>query len=248
MPQLVDVEGIGQVEFPDHYTPAMIQDYWKENFQPKLQQEDRIRAGVLASQRPEDTPNWDALKSTTRQMVADPAIDIARGVIGVPEAAVGLLDIPTLGYTGKALENIPYGPRFGETKQILGNLYSPERQAAMQKVKEAKGFTPTLEAMVENPSTLVGTTLESLPSMFGGGAIAQKGLSAIAKIGPRTAAWAAGDLAPVVAGAAGEAAVSAGQTAEQIREETPNRALTWEQAGLALGSGALTGAIGVASG
>lgn len=248
MPQLVDVEGIGQVEFPDHYTPAMIQDYWKQNFQPRLQQEQRIQAGLEASRRPEDTPNWDALKSTARQMVTDPAIDIARGVVGVPETAVGLLDIPTMGYTGKALENIPYGPRFGETKQILGDLYSPERKAAMEKVKEAKGFTPTLEAMVENPSTLVGTTLESLPSMFGGGALAQKGLSTLAKLGPRAAAFAAGETAPVVAGALGEGLVSAGQTAEQIREETPNRALTWDQAGLALASGALTGGIGVAAG
>ena len=248
MPQLVDVEGIGQVEFPDHYTPAMIQDYWKENFQPKLQQEARIRAGVEAAQQPEISPNIEGLKSTARQMLVDPAIDIGRGVVGVPEAAVGLLDIPTLGYTGKLLENIPYGPRFSEAKEILGKGYSPERLQAMQRVQEAKGFLPTAQAMLENPSTLVGTTLESLPSMFGGGAAAQKGLSAVAKIGPRAAAWAAGETAPVVAGAAGEAAVSAGQTAEQIRNETPNRALSWDQAGLALASGALTGTIGVAAG
>jgi len=248
MPQLVDVEGIGQVEFPDHYTPAMIQDYWKQNFQPKLQQQNRIQAGIEAANRPEDTPNMDALKSTARQMIVDPAIDIGRGVIGVPEALVGLADIPTFGYTGKLLENIPYGPRFSEAKDILGEGYSPERRQAMQRVQDAKGFFPTLQSMVENPSTLVGTTLESLPSMFGGGAVAQKGLSLAAKLGPRAAAWAAGASAPVVAGAAGEAAVSAGQTAEQIRNETPNRTLSWDQAGLALASGVLTGGIGVAAG
>ena len=52
----------------------------------------------------------------------------------------------------------------------------------------------------------------------------------------------------ITAGAAGEGAVSAGQTAEQVRQESATGFLTPKQATLAAGSGALTGVINRASG
>jgi hypothetical protein len=57
--------------------------------------------------------------------IIDAGITFLKGAIGLPEAFVGLADIPTLGYAGKLLEQAGYRPK--EAKEIL-NTYLSEAQ------------------------------------------------------------------------------------------------------------------------
>ena len=164
--------------------------------------------------------------------VADTGLALGRGIIGVPEFGVGLADIVTGGRAGKAVENA--GVRFKDARQVLTDMQSDEQKAADAQVQQADGFFPTVGAMVKNPSTIVNAVAESVPSMLAGGALSQ----GLVRRG----------VGGITAGAAGEGVVSAGQTAEQVRQETKTGFLTPTQAALSAGSGALTGVINKASG
>jgi hypothetical protein len=79
-----------------------------------------------AAQQPQTTNDQDkpAEKSAfLRRAVGDTAVSALKGAIGLPEAFVGLADIPTGGRVGKALESVGYKP--GEAKEYLDTLYSP---------------------------------------------------------------------------------------------------------------------------
>ena len=173
-----------------------------------------------------------------RRYVADPAISLLKGAIGVPEAGVGLLDIATGGHVGKALENkdgaIGFRPK--EAKSFLDDLLSPEQKAENKKVDAAVGFVDSAKAMVSSPSTILHAGLESAPSFIPAGAAARLAGKVLPKIGG------------AVAAGIGEGAVSAGQTAEQVRQESADGLLTGKQAALSAGSGALTGVIGAVAG
>lgn len=194
--------------------------------------------------------------------VGDQGIKLAQGVIGVPETAVGLADLVTGGHAGKAAEDA--GIRFKDAKGVLGEYLSPEQQAADTAVQDAKGFFPTIGAMVKNPSTIIGGAMESAPTMLSGGVAARGIMAGLPYVAPKMAAkMAAAEAAPLVAsqgartlaetvpiaaGAAGEGIVTAGLNAEQVRQQTPDGLLTPEQIGLSAGSGALTGLIGFGAG
>lgn len=194
--------------------------------------------------------------------IGDQGIKLAQGVIGVPETAVGLADLVSNGYAGKAAEDA--GIRFKDAKAILGEYLSPEQQAADREVNDAKGFFPTIGAMVRKPSTIVGGAMESAPSMLAGGVASRGIMAGLPYVAPKVAAQIAAaeaapfvasqgartlaQAAPIAAGAAGEGIVTAGQNAEQLRQETPDGLLTPEQSALMAGSGALTGLIGFGAG
>lgn len=171
--------------------------------------------------------------SVVRRVLGDTAVDLGRGVIGVGEAAVGLANIPTFGGAGKGLEAIGYRPDVA--KDMIGELYSPERKAAQEQVDQAEGFVGTAKSMLQNPSTIAGAVVESLPAMVGGGAVAQ-GLRAVRGLGT------------VARAAIGEGAVGAGQSAEGIRQQTEDGMLSAGQVGAAVGSGLGTAALGAAGG
>lgn len=177
-----------------------------------------------------------AAPSPVARIAKDAGIAAARGIVGAPEALIGLADIPTGGAIGRLAEQA--GIKTKETKNILADYYSPEYKAAQEKVNAAEGFVPTVVAAAQNPSTIGNAAIESLPSMLVGGAVGR-----MARAGVGAAA-----MSPVVAGAVGEGAVSAGQTAEQVRQESPSGFLTPQQAALAAGSGALTGGINLVGG
>jgi hypothetical protein len=164
----------------------------------------------------------------------DAGVTLLKGAIGLPEAFVGLADIPTLGRVGKLLEKAGYKPN--EAKEILDTYLSEAQQYANRQVKETKGFLPTIGAALKNPSTIATTVGESLPQMLGGAGAART----ILKAAPKTA--------PYLAAAAGEGLLGAGSAAEQIRQETEDGLLTGKQALSAVGSGAGTAAFGVAGG
>lgn len=170
-----------------------------------------------------------------RRVVGDTAVDVGRGIIGVGEAAVGVADMVTGGHAGKALESIGYKPQ--ETKDIIGEYYSPERKEANQKVADAKGFVDTARTMLENPSTIAGAVAESAPLMAGGGAVA-RGLGAVGRFAAR----------PIARAAIGEGVVGAGSAAEQTRQQTDDGLLTGKQIAAAAGSGVGTAVIGAAGG
>ncbi|HEJ4702260.1 PLxRFG domain-containing protein [Pseudomonas aeruginosa] len=157
----------------------------------------------------------------------DLGLSVAKGVIGVPEAAVGLADIPTEGRVGKFLENqdgmLGFRPR--EAKDFLNDLHTDQYKQQQQDFQDADGVVDKTLHAVQNPSTVVNTVAESLPSMLAGGAVG-RGVRALAPA-----------LAPVAAGAAGEGAVMAGQQAEQIRQETDDGLLTPAQSGAAVATG-----------
>lgn len=166
--------------------------------------------------------------------MADTGLALAKGVIGVPEAAVGVADLVTGGRAGKAVQGL--GVRFKDAKQVLTDLQSNEQHAADSQVQAADGFLPTLGAMAQNPSTIINAAAESAPSMILGGGVARGAMALAPKLGA------------IGAGALGEGVVAAGQNAEQVRQEDPTGTLTAGQSAMLAGSGAATGAISRLSG
>lgn len=175
------------------------------------------------------------------QDVAGTAINSA---IGVPEAIVGLADIPTGGAVGKFLENeggsVGFRPK--QAKEFVNeSIKSDASREARRKFSEADGIVDKTVAAVQNPSLILEGVGESLGAM-GAGGVASRGLMAANKLGQMGATGAA------LAGAAGEGITMAGSAAEQIRQETPDGLLTPTQAGLAAATGVAGAAIGAVGG
>jgi len=194
---------------------------------PKSYTAEEYKAAV--AKRNEESPSRSA-----SDIAVDAGITFLKGVIGLPESFVGLADIPTRGYIGKVLEKAGYKPK--EAKEILDTYLSEAQQAANRKVREAEGFGGTIQAVLQNPSTIATSVGESLPQMIGGAGIARGILQAAPKVGG------------VVAGGIGEGVLGAGSSAEQMRGESDNGLLTTKQALSALGSGVGTAVFGMAGG
>ena len=158
--------------------------------------------------------------------VKDIGISVAKGVVGLGEAAVGLADIPTFGIVGKTMEGyLGYDPK--KTQEFLSEFYSPEQKRAFGEVEQAVGFLGTIKESLKHPSTIGHAAVESFPLMLGGAAAA-RGLLAI------------GMKSPLLAGAIGEGIVSAGAAAEQTRQQTEDGLLTVKQALISAISGSGT--------
>ena len=170
--------------------------------------------------------------------VGDAAVALGKGIIGVPEAAVGVADLATGGQVGKFLENEggDFGFRPKEAREYLDTFKSEAQKRADAEVANAKGLIDTARAVVGNPSTAVMAAIESVPSIGAGGVVGRGVLTVAPKAGG------------IVAGAIGEGAVSAGQNAEQVRQETPGGLLTGEQSAVLATSGAVTGALSLLGG
>jgi hypothetical protein len=175
-----------------------------------------------------------APKRTLGGTARDIGVTALKGAVGLPQAAVGLLDIPTGGHAGKAIEGA--GVRFKDAQDALDTMYSPAQQAANRKVQEADGFLGTAKAMLENPSTIATGIGESIPQMLGGAGAARGAMALAPKLGP------------VLAGALGEGLVGAGSAAEQVRGQTQDGLLTGKQAALAGASGLATAGLGALGG
>lgn len=162
----------------------------------------------------------------------------ARGAISVPEAAVGLADIPTGGAVGKFLENEggSFGFRPKQAKEAASQFFDSDATTAQNRqFQEADGIIDKAKVVAQNPSMIVRAVGESAPSMLAGG-VAARGIQAATKVGP------------VLAGALGEGVVGAGSAAEQIRQETEDGRLTPTQSGLAAATGLATAGFGALGG
>jgi hypothetical protein len=203
-------------------------------------------------------------------IVGDIGTALKRGVLQMPGMATGLADIAAAPVSIATGVNRPVsraadwlgeqtGLQFGKWAEAAGAEYSPEMQQAQQNVEQAKGFLPTIGAVVQNPRVAAQVVAESLPSTLAGGLLARGAMGAVAGAEKLTALRAAaGSADAAVANAArrellksgaiaagvGEGAVTAGQQMAQTGYDV-DPALA---AGAALGAGVGTGIIGGLSG
>lgn len=205
---------------------------------------------------------------TWAQLTGDMALKVGQGVVDLGEAAVGLGDIASFGTVGKALAKIGYDP--DRARAMLEGMSSEKQQTLDRVVSQAghdqnKGFmdnaADVLTAIAKNPAYIPGAVAESLPSMLaaGGGARALAG-RIYAQAAARAVAAGAGEVEAAAAGkaaveastnglkwatAAGEGAQSAGQIAEQARQQD----VAWKDYVLpAIAAGVGTASIGRAAG
>ncbi len=227
-----------------------VDDYFNDpinNYDEERRSELNRRASLPEDEAPRRRP------SRFRRFVSDPLVTLEKGLISIPESAVGLIDIASNLGVGNPLSGLPAGVptpykhfQLGKTLENAGvdfrgaqeyfdDLYSPEQKEANRKVSEAKGVGETVKQIYKNPSTVPHFVIQSAPAMIGGAGVARGAL----KLAPK--------LAPYVAGALGEGTVTAGMSAEQIRQMSENGELSQEQAAIALGSGVLTSLLGAGS-
>lgn len=165
---------------------------------------------------------------------ADYGVSLMKGFGEVPEAAVGLADIPTLGHVGKFLKDtLGYDP--AADRAIWESMYTPEQKQAYENVRRAEGFIGTGKAIIQNSSTIPHSIMESLPGMFAGGAAG----GMVGKAIPAVEA---------IAGGIGEGLQQAGSAAEQTRQDMKSGTITPKQSVSAFASGIGTGALGVLGG
>jgi hypothetical protein len=173
--------------------------------------------------------------SKFRRYIADPALGLSKGVVGAVEGAVGLADIPTFGAAGKGAEMLEKGVFGGTTKDLqdyLQSLKTPEQIREEQLASEGKGFLGTLKSYAQHPAAIANVIEETLPSMVGGAGLARGAM----KLRP--------GLSAVKAGALGEGAITAGQIAEQTRQQQESGFLNPEQVAISTTAGVLTGVLG----
>lgn len=182
---------------------------------------------------------------TVGSTLKDVGISLAKGVVGAGQGVIGLANLPTGGRVGKVLDDIGVKP--AEWQKDLSKNYSLVQQIANQKVESTEGFVDTAKTMIENPSTIGHGIVETIPSMLAGGAIGKGALALGTRLAPQ-AVKSLGTKAAIGAGAIGEGTISAGQTAEEIRNQTQDKLLTAEQSGLAALSGVGTAAFGAIGG
>lgn len=172
-----------------------------------------------------------SIMDEAKRIGSDTGKSLLKGVISLPEAAVGIADIPTGGAVGKLAEQRGFTPK--AWKDEISKSQSPELQEQQAKVQSAQGFVPTVQAALENPATIWHSAMESIPGTLAGAGIGR--------------AAAARGLGAHAAAGLGEGVVTAGNQVEQIRQETPDGTLTPAQVALGAGSGAVTGLIGAGS-
>ena len=191
----------------------------------------------------------------------DVAVSGVKGIFGLGMASKGLFDIATGGVGQKLLDvaAVPAGQRpTGEDRfdsekinQGIEQFYSRPQQEANRKVQAAEGFLGTAGAMVQNPSTIFHSAVESLPAMYAGGKIGQAvlgaGIKAPAALS-RLMGAGSEKAGVLMASAIGEGTVGAGMAADTITNADPDRELSVGQTAAAIGSGVGTGLFNLVGG
>jgi hypothetical protein len=214
--------------------------------------EEDIQA-ILASEQQDINPEEES--SWFDKFVLDTAISTTQGVVGLAEAGVGLLDIPTMGYAGKGLEwaqNEIFGGDTQDLNAWLQKFKTPEQLTAEKELEDVKGFLPTIKELATNPAALTNMVFQTLPQMAGGWGIARKLLTAAGKRGSKKLTeLAAKELYKknaIRAAAAGEGAIAGGAAAEGIRQQTEDGLLSPKQAAMSVVTGVGTAVLGIAGG
>lgn len=126
----------------------------KQVYYPDMAEGDIAKA--IGAQQPEPPP----AQRTALGTAGDVGLSLVKGAISVPEAAVGLMDLPTMGLAGKAAEAVGFRPK--EAKAFLDEQYSEAQQQANQRVQQAEGVGDTFVAALQNPSVIAHSAAESL--------------------------------------------------------------------------------------
>jgi hypothetical protein len=100
----------------------------------------------------------------------DSGLDLTKGVAGLGEAYVGLLDITSGGAAGRVLGDMGYDPK-GINKFLTG-FQSITRKSQDKDVEDAQGFLGTLKELAINPASLVGNIVQSIPGTLTSGVAA----------------------------------------------------------------------------
>ena len=189
--------------------------------------------GLLHLSAPEEPkPEEELPERTWGEAAKDVGISAAKGILGVPQAVVGLADIAGAPFDvspGKYLEEKGYD--FEKNQKLLSEQYSPRQKAEAAALSKAEGVTGNILAAIENPSAVGAMLMESLPSMVAGGLMGK-----VAKV--------AAGLETATAAGVGEGLIGAGSAAADIRQETEGKELSGKGAISALGSGVGTGVLG----
>lgn len=168
----------------------------------------------------------------------DIGTSVGKGAYGLFDSVAGLGDLLSGGNVTPWLAS--HGMDSKAARAELDAKLSPQAKQQAAEVANADGFLDTAKAMAMNPAYTAGMAIETLGPMAAGGAVGSG-----ARLGAATLGIGARGAAAVGTGV-GEGLLSAGQQAAQTVQQTGD--LTAEQAALALGSGALTGAIGAGAG
>src|SRR5574343_418227 len=217
----------------------------------------------LGLPRPEAGPQ----KKQNKGIAGDLATDLKRGVQQLPSAVTGLADVvnPLTYITGK--------PLVGQATDALGDItgfkpkqwakdaeaeYSPARQSARKAVDQAWETGDAGEiakSYIQNPSHLLGSVAESLPSMVAGGLAGRAAMGIGARsvsagmAGPNLPGIIARTVgtkaAPAVGAGIGEGAIMAGQGMDQMVDGGVDPRLA---GATAAGIGIAGGAIGAMGG
>jgi hypothetical protein len=118
------------------------------------------------------TGTLDSEKSGPIRRLADVGLGLAKGAVAVPEAAVGIADIASGGRAGQVAERFGFRPK--DAKAVLSDVQSPELRGARQQFADADGVLDKAKVAITNPSLIVDTVAESVPSMLGGAAVARQ--------------------------------------------------------------------------
>ena len=209
--QVVEVTGVGNVEFPDD-----------------MSHEDIIHA-IETDILPPPQAQEELPSRTVGDVVKDTGIIGARGVVSAAQGVEGLADLlPGVNATKYLSE---HGVDLGKANEYLQERASPQQQQAYKNLTKAKGAGNILGAAIDNPSAVAELVGENIIPMLTGGLEARvltKGVPALAKYAPNI----------------GEGLMQAGQEAQKLTAESPDKELTGKGELAAIGSGAMDAVLG----
>lgn len=222
---------------------------------------------------PDPTSHWQSVYDASNAYQAndtsksgldyaqDTAVALGKGIVAVPQAAAGIVDIADaalsavgVGLTGgnpsdiqtgrftKGLADV--GVDFKTTQDIMSGWFSEGTQKQFQGLSAIPGMSTqnslednlsslgqTASYVAQNPSLAFNTIVESLPSIAAGGLVG------------RGAAAALGSKSGITAGAIGEGTIMAGASQANMDRDAEGYTTAAQSLG-ALGIGILGGAVG----
>lgn len=159
---------------------------------------------------------------------------VKSGLVGVPQAVVGLSNLMSGGHTGKFVQDNIWDIK--KTQENIQAQKSDTAKAQQAQFESAEGFGGKLGAIWDNPMMAVDATVQSLPQMFAGGALG-RGIGKMAGI--QNGAVRAG---------VGEGTMMAGTAAENMRAENADGLLTGKETLASIGTGVAGGLLGYGGG
>ena len=219
----------GDIDTPEEDNIAEFEKFYAETNPTEKAPDDITQfEDWYARQRPQQ----ELPERTAGEYASDVGTSVEKGILGAGQAVVGLGDLAGKPFgvsPGKYLEE--HGYDMAHNQDILSEQYSPQQKEANKRLAEAHGITENIKAAWENPSAVGEMLMGSAPAMIAGGMVGR-------------ASKVLGIASPYVAAGLGEGAITAGQIAEQLREQAPDKELTGKGALASIGAGVGTGVLG----